>query len=158
MEHNDYKALLVAANLVRYKGGEFMIMLDKWKSFCAPCHAHPCPLHRPPALSPSPSPTSLTKENATASALGGAGRCNRGGSCRRGRPNALLHPPLLFEATASRAADIIIGTIAPDACPPLVLVDDLNITHQQCKESPSLCLPACHAMHGVCNPFPPSLW
>jgi hypothetical protein len=30
MEHNNYKALLVAANLVRYKGGEFMIMLDKW--------------------------------------------------------------------------------------------------------------------------------
>ncbi len=55
MEHNDYKALLVAANLVRYKGGEFMIMLDKWKSFCAPCHPHPCPLRRPPALSPLPS-------------------------------------------------------------------------------------------------------
>jgi hypothetical protein len=33
MEHNDYKALLVAANLARYKGGEFMIMLDKWNSF-----------------------------------------------------------------------------------------------------------------------------
>jgi len=27
MEHNDYKALLVAANLARYKGGEFMIIL-----------------------------------------------------------------------------------------------------------------------------------
>jgi len=26
MEHSDYKALLDAANLVRYKGGEFMIM------------------------------------------------------------------------------------------------------------------------------------
>ena len=42
MEHNDYKALLVAANLARYKGGEFMIMLDKWKLFCTPCHPHPC--------------------------------------------------------------------------------------------------------------------
>ena len=76
--------------------------------------------------------TAMTEEeDATASAIGGAGRCNRGGSRRRGRPNALQHPPLLFEATASRAADIIIGTIAPDACPPLILVDGLNITHQQ---------------------------
>jgi hypothetical protein len=32
MEHNDFTALLVAANLARYKGGEFMILLDKWKS------------------------------------------------------------------------------------------------------------------------------
>ena len=29
MEHNDYKALLVAANLACYEGSEFMIMLDK---------------------------------------------------------------------------------------------------------------------------------
>ncbi len=33
MEQDDYKALLVAANLARYKGGDFMIIEDKWKSF-----------------------------------------------------------------------------------------------------------------------------
>jgi hypothetical protein len=38
MEHNDYKALLVAANLACYKGVEFMIMLDKWKSFLGGHH------------------------------------------------------------------------------------------------------------------------
>ena len=38
MEHDDYKALLVAANLARYKGGEFMIMLDKWKLFLGGHH------------------------------------------------------------------------------------------------------------------------
>ena len=38
MEHNDYKALLVAANLTRYKGGEFMSMLDKWRSFLGGHH------------------------------------------------------------------------------------------------------------------------
>jgi hypothetical protein len=38
MEHNNYKVLLVAANLACYKGGEFMIMLDKWKSFLGGHH------------------------------------------------------------------------------------------------------------------------
>jgi hypothetical protein len=38
MEHNDYTALLVAANLARYKSGEFMIMLDKWTSFLGEHH------------------------------------------------------------------------------------------------------------------------
>ena len=33
MEQNDYKALLDAANLACYKGGDFMIIVDKWKSF-----------------------------------------------------------------------------------------------------------------------------
>jgi hypothetical protein len=33
MDEFDYKALLIAGNLARYKGGAFMIMLDKWKSF-----------------------------------------------------------------------------------------------------------------------------
>ena len=33
MEQDDYKALLVAANLACYKSGEFMIIADKWKSF-----------------------------------------------------------------------------------------------------------------------------
>ncbi len=33
MEQDNYKALLVAANLARYKGGDFMIIVDKWKSF-----------------------------------------------------------------------------------------------------------------------------
>jgi hypothetical protein len=31
-------ALLVAANLARYKGGEFMSMFDKWKSFLGGHH------------------------------------------------------------------------------------------------------------------------
>jgi hypothetical protein len=29
MEQNDYKALLVAANLACYNGGDFMIIVDK---------------------------------------------------------------------------------------------------------------------------------
>jgi hypothetical protein len=33
MEQNDYKALLDAANLACYKGGDFMTIVDKWKSF-----------------------------------------------------------------------------------------------------------------------------
>jgi hypothetical protein len=33
MEQDDYKALLVAANLACYKGGDLMIIVDKWKSF-----------------------------------------------------------------------------------------------------------------------------
>jgi hypothetical protein len=33
MELDGYKALLVAANLACYKGGVFMIIVDKWKLF-----------------------------------------------------------------------------------------------------------------------------
>jgi hypothetical protein len=38
MEQDDDKSLLVAANLARYKGGDFMIIVDKWKSFLRGCH------------------------------------------------------------------------------------------------------------------------
>ncbi len=38
MEQDDYKALLVAANLARYKGGDFMIIVDKWKLFLREHH------------------------------------------------------------------------------------------------------------------------
>jgi hypothetical protein len=38
MDEFNYKALLIAGNLARYKGGAFMIMLDKWKSFLGGHH------------------------------------------------------------------------------------------------------------------------
>ena len=33
MDESDYKALLIAGNLVQYKGGTFIIQADEWKSF-----------------------------------------------------------------------------------------------------------------------------
>ena len=33
MDESDYKALLIAGNLARYKGGTFIIQADEWKSF-----------------------------------------------------------------------------------------------------------------------------
>ncbi len=33
MDESDYKALLTAGNLARYKGGAFIIQADEWKSF-----------------------------------------------------------------------------------------------------------------------------
>jgi hypothetical protein len=33
MDEFDYKALLIAGKLARYKGGAFMIIIDQWKSF-----------------------------------------------------------------------------------------------------------------------------
>jgi len=45
MEHNDYKALLVAANLSRCKGSKFMIFLNKWKSFLGEHHFIDLPSH-----------------------------------------------------------------------------------------------------------------
>jgi hypothetical protein len=33
MDESDYKALLIAGNLVRYKGGTFIIQANEWKSF-----------------------------------------------------------------------------------------------------------------------------
>jgi hypothetical protein len=38
MDESDYKALLISGNLARYKGGAFMIMLDKWKPFSGGYH------------------------------------------------------------------------------------------------------------------------
>jgi hypothetical protein len=33
MDESDYKALLIAWNLARYRGGDFIIQADEWKSF-----------------------------------------------------------------------------------------------------------------------------
>ena len=33
MDESNYKALLIAGNLARYKGGTFIIQADEWKSF-----------------------------------------------------------------------------------------------------------------------------
>jgi hypothetical protein len=33
MDESDYKALLIAGNLARYKGGTFIIQAQEWKSF-----------------------------------------------------------------------------------------------------------------------------
>jgi len=33
MDESDYKALLIAGNLARYKGGDFIIQANEWKSF-----------------------------------------------------------------------------------------------------------------------------
>jgi hypothetical protein len=33
MDKSDYKALLIAGNLARYKGGTFIIQANEWKSF-----------------------------------------------------------------------------------------------------------------------------
>ena len=38
MDDSDYKALLVAGNLARYKGGAFIIQADEWKSFLVGHH------------------------------------------------------------------------------------------------------------------------
>ena len=38
MDESDYKALLIARNLVRYKGGAFIIQADEWKSFLVGHH------------------------------------------------------------------------------------------------------------------------
>jgi hypothetical protein len=47
MDESDYKALLIAGNLARYKGGAFMIMLDKWKSFWEDIISSTCHLTAP---------------------------------------------------------------------------------------------------------------
>ena len=38
MDDSDYKALLIAENLARYKGGAFIIQADEWKSFLVGHH------------------------------------------------------------------------------------------------------------------------
>ena len=38
MDEFDYKALLIAGNLARYKGGAFIIQADEWKSFLVGHH------------------------------------------------------------------------------------------------------------------------
>ena len=38
MEESDYKALLIAENLARYKVGAFIIQADEWKSFLVGHH------------------------------------------------------------------------------------------------------------------------
>ena len=38
MDDSDYKALLIAGNLARYKWGSFIIQADEWKSFLVGHH------------------------------------------------------------------------------------------------------------------------
>ena len=38
MDDYNYKALLIAGNLARYKGGAFIIQADEWKSFLVEHH------------------------------------------------------------------------------------------------------------------------
>jgi hypothetical protein len=38
MDESDYKALLIAGNLVRHRGGAFIIQADEWKSFLVGHH------------------------------------------------------------------------------------------------------------------------
>ena len=39
MDESDYKALLIAGNLARYKGGAFIIQADEWKVEIISCWA-----------------------------------------------------------------------------------------------------------------------